>query len=65
VTVDGDVVRWVGKNQAGFRAIEQRVVGSAVERIATEDTVSTQSPEVTGLGDGRSGHWNIVVAVLV
>ena len=49
VTVNGDVVRWVGENQAGFSAIEQRVVGSAVERIAAQETVSTKSPEVTGV----------------
>jgi hypothetical protein len=39
ITVDSHVVRWVGKNQTGFAAVEQIVVGCAVKRITTKYSV--------------------------
>src|SRR5258706_2971612 len=39
VTVDSDIVRWVGENQAGFDTVEYSVVRIGLQRIATKNAV--------------------------
>jgi len=39
VTVDSDIVRRIGENQAGFGTVEYSVVRIGLQRIATKNAV--------------------------
>ena len=51
VTRDRDVVGWVGEDGGRYRTVEQELVAGRIERVAAEQTVRTDLPEIA-----RSRH---------
>ena len=55
MALDGDVVRRIGKYKFRLGAFEQVIVGGFVASIPAQQTMVTEQPQISGLGDRRTG----------
>ena len=55
MAIDRDVVRRIGEHKFRLGACEQLIVGGLVSRIAAQQAMATEQPQISGLGDRRTG----------
>ena len=55
IAVDRDIVWRVREHEFRLGAFEQALVGGRIAGICAEQTVVSQHPQVSGLGDDRAG----------
>ena len=55
MAIDGDVVGRIGEHEFRLGAFEQLVVGGLVSRIPAQQAMGTEQPQISGLGDRRTG----------
>ena len=54
VAIDRHVIGRIGKGGAGGLRAKERAIGFGVQRIAAQNSVTIQQPEIAGPGDGWS-----------
>ena len=55
MAIDRDVVGRIGEHEFRLGAFEQLIVGGLVARIAAQQAMATEQPQIAGLGDRRTG----------
>ena len=54
VAIDGDIVGRIGEHKFRLGACEQLSVGGLVPRIAAQQAMATEQPQIASLGDRRT-----------
>ena len=54
MAIDGNVVGRIGEHEFRLAACEQMIVGGFVARIATQQAMGTEQPQISGLADRRT-----------
>ena len=55
MAIDGDVVGRIGEHEFRLGAFEQLIVGGLVSRIPAQQAMGTEQPQISSLGDRRTG----------